>query len=189
MGRADVSGSFMNARVVSHCARRLAIRNVVTSPDERAADAGQDGSKERKPGTAARRTRAIQRPAIGRHCREPLLRIAPASRSLFIVDPLVIQHVAKHLGQFRRNVEQFQTERTRGAMKLVSFRIDGRAGYGVVEGTTIADVTSVLAPDFPDLRSILGQEDSLSRLRQAAGQGRTLPLDGVELLPPVPNPA
>ncbi len=73
-------------------------------------------------------------------------------------------------------------------MKLVSFRVDGRAGYGVVEGTTIADVTSGLA-DFPDLKSILGQDDSLSRLREAAGKGRTLALDAVELLPPVPNPA
>ena len=74
-------------------------------------------------------------------------------------------------------------------MKLVSFRADGRAGYGIVQGTAIADVSSVLAADFPDLKSLLGQADSLSRLREAAGTGRTRALDAVELLPPVPNPA
>jgi len=74
-------------------------------------------------------------------------------------------------------------------MRLVSFRGDGRSGYGVLDGTAIADVASVLGPDYPDLKSTLGQEDSLARLRAAAGQARRLALDSVELLPPVPNPA
>ena len=74
-------------------------------------------------------------------------------------------------------------------MKLVSFRVDGRSSYGVLDGAAIADVSSVLGPDFPDLKSTLGQENSLARLREAAGQGRSVALDAVELLPPVPNPA
>jgi len=74
-------------------------------------------------------------------------------------------------------------------MKLVSFRVDGRSSYGVLDGAAIADVSSVLGPDFPDLKSTLGQENSLARLREAAGQGGSVALDAVELLPPVPNPA
>jgi len=74
-------------------------------------------------------------------------------------------------------------------MRLVSFRVDGRAGYGVLDGTTIADVGSVVGADFPDLQSILGEEDSLARLRAATGAARRLPLEAVELLPPIPNPA
>jgi len=71
----------------------------------------------------------------------------------------------------------------------VSFRVDGRAGYGVLDGTTIADVGSVVGADFPDLQSILGEEDSLARLRAATGAARRLPLEAVELRPPIPNPA
>ena len=74
-------------------------------------------------------------------------------------------------------------------MRLVSFRVDGRAGYGVLDGTTIADVGSVVGADFPDLQSILGEEDSLARLRAATGAARRLPLEAVELRPPIPNPA
>ncbi len=74
-------------------------------------------------------------------------------------------------------------------MKLVSFRVDGRSSYGVLDGAAIADVSSVLGQDFPDLKSTLGQENSLARLREAAGQARSVALDAVELLPPVPNPA
>ena len=74
-------------------------------------------------------------------------------------------------------------------MRLVSFRVDGRSGYGVLDGASIADVGSLLGADFPDLQSILGHDDSLARLRSAITEARRLPLDSVELLPPIPNPA
>jgi len=74
-------------------------------------------------------------------------------------------------------------------MKLVSFRVDGRSGYGVLDGTAIADAGAVLGPDFPDLKSTFGQDDSLARLRAAAARAGRIALDDVELLPPVSNPA
>ena len=74
-------------------------------------------------------------------------------------------------------------------MKLVSFRVDGRSGYGVLDGTAIADAGTVLGPDFPDLKSTFGQDDSLARLGAAAARAGRIALDDVELLPPVSNPA
>jgi len=71
-------------------------------------------------------------------------------------------------------------------MKLVSFRVDGRASYGVVKGGGIVDAGLRLGAGAPDLKSaIAGGLDQLKPMAEAAPDYR---LDAVELLPVIPNP-
>lgn len=71
-------------------------------------------------------------------------------------------------------------------MKLVSFQIDDRIGFGAVAAEEIVRFdTAVGAP--ADLKSLLAQR---SKIDAAFAQSRDrVPLDRVRLLPPVPNPA
>ena len=70
-------------------------------------------------------------------------------------------------------------------MKLVSFRRDGKASYGVVVDGGIVDAGRRLGASAPDLRSALG---SLDKLKALAGEAADYPLDGVDFLPVIPNP-
>lgn len=75
-------------------------------------------------------------------------------------------------------------------MKIVTFRDGDRIGYGVIDGADIVDLTTA-AQAPPHVRALLDQhgedlEAALGRL-VAAASGR-VPLDGVTLLAPVPNP-
>lgn len=73
-------------------------------------------------------------------------------------------------------------------MKLVSFLSRGVVGYGILEGTQIRDIGHALRGQWPDLKTMLGQE-----YRKAASETQAsapvLNLSEVELLPPIPNPA
>ena len=73
-------------------------------------------------------------------------------------------------------------------MKLVSFLMDGRPSYGILEDAEVVNVGSVLAPRLADLKSVLGEGDALALLRDAARSAPRLDLDMVTLLPPIPNP-
>lgn len=57
--------------------------------------------------------------------------------------------------------------------------------YGIVEGNEIADAGNSLKAEYPTLKSALG---ALPAVRDAASTARRIPLDGVELLPPIPDP-
>lgn len=73
-------------------------------------------------------------------------------------------------------------------MKLVSFEVNGRASYGVLNGEMIADLGPSLGSKYPDLRAVL-EADALPQMKEAADKTpATLPLSDVKLLPVIPNP-
>ena len=72
-------------------------------------------------------------------------------------------------------------------MKLISFRIDGRASYGVVTGDGgVIDAGRRLGASLPDLRSALG--GGMDRLRALAGETPDHRLETVRVRCPIPNP-
>jgi 2-keto-4-pentenoate hydratase/2-oxohepta-3-ene-1,7-dioic acid hydratase in catechol pathway len=73
-------------------------------------------------------------------------------------------------------------------MKLISFHHHGHSTYGIVEGDQILDIGAVLRPQYPDLKTLLHGE-GLTTAQRAAAIAPVLPLAGLELLPPIPNPA
>jgi 2-keto-4-pentenoate hydratase/2-oxohepta-3-ene-1,7-dioic acid hydratase in catechol pathway len=73
-------------------------------------------------------------------------------------------------------------------MKLVSFLVDRRLSYGVLEDSGILNVGAVLAQRFPDLKSVLGEDDPVALMRQAQSTADRLDSGAVTLLPPIPNP-
>jgi 2-keto-4-pentenoate hydratase/2-oxohepta-3-ene-1,7-dioic acid hydratase in catechol pathway len=73
-------------------------------------------------------------------------------------------------------------------MKLVSFLVEGRPTYGIAEGAEVLNVGSVLGARYPDLKSLLGQDDALALVRGTTGAAPRLDLAAVTLLPCIPNP-
>ena len=73
-------------------------------------------------------------------------------------------------------------------MKLVSFLSRGVASYGILEGAQIRDIGHALRGQWPDLKTMLGQ-DYRKIASQALASAPVLELSEVELLPPIPNPA
>ncbi len=72
-------------------------------------------------------------------------------------------------------------------VKLVSFVHQNAAGYGIVEGDGIIDLTRRIGARYPDIRTLLSH-DGLSEARKSAGQPADLKISAVRLLPPIPNP-
>lgn len=73
-------------------------------------------------------------------------------------------------------------------MKLSSFRVGGKESYGVVTGSGIVDMGPFVSEGAGrDLKEALERGD-LSKLRDWSKGGLTIPLDGVEFLPVIPNP-
>lgn len=70
-------------------------------------------------------------------------------------------------------------------MKLVSFRVQGRASYGVLRHDGIVDAGIRFGADYPTLKSVLESPDRLNQLEHIAPD---FPCDNVELLPPIPDP-
>lgn len=72
-------------------------------------------------------------------------------------------------------------------MKIASFRHEGRAVYGLVEGDSLRAVDDKALADFPSLRALLhsGKVADLPRLCS----NTPLPLTSVQLLPPIPHPS
>lgn len=73
-------------------------------------------------------------------------------------------------------------------MRLCSYLHNGQAGYGVVEDDRVIDIGSVLGDRFPTLASLLAADGFLDICTQAVGRGSELPLAGIELQAPIPNP-
>jgi 2-keto-4-pentenoate hydratase/2-oxohepta-3-ene-1,7-dioic acid hydratase in catechol pathway len=72
-------------------------------------------------------------------------------------------------------------------MKFASFRHQGTASWGVVEGGAMQDVGAVLRGRFPDLKSVLAA-GALDAAREAAAAAPRIPLEEIEWLPVIPNP-
>ena len=72
-------------------------------------------------------------------------------------------------------------------MKLVSFIVNGRAGYGVVKDDGVIDLTARFGERWPTLRHLLAG-DGLAKAARMADETPSFPLDGVELAPVIPNP-
>lgn len=72
-------------------------------------------------------------------------------------------------------------------MKLASFLLDGRASYGVIDGTEVIDAGDMLRWQFPDLKSVIAA-DALDAVRSAMATAARLPLAAVTLAPVIGNP-
>ncbi len=72
-------------------------------------------------------------------------------------------------------------------MKLISFLHEGAASYGVIEGAQVRDIGHTLRGQWPDLKTMLGQ-DYARIAAEAALNAPGVELSRLELLPPVPNP-
>jgi 2-keto-4-pentenoate hydratase/2-oxohepta-3-ene-1,7-dioic acid hydratase in catechol pathway len=73
-------------------------------------------------------------------------------------------------------------------MRLCSYHHNGRAGYGIVADDRILDISSVLGDRFPTLANLLAEQDFVNICTQAIDRSAELPLAGIELQAPIPNP-
>ena len=73
-------------------------------------------------------------------------------------------------------------------MKLASYLLAGKVGYGVVTDRGVVDLTRRIGSKYPDLRALLAG-DGLTDARQAiAGAAPDCQLADLALLPVIPNP-
>ena len=73
-------------------------------------------------------------------------------------------------------------------MKLISFERNGRAGFGAVIDGGVVDLGAALGGRFADLRALL-VADALAEARTVlAGRSADFALEGLHLLPVIPNP-
>jgi 2-keto-4-pentenoate hydratase/2-oxohepta-3-ene-1,7-dioic acid hydratase in catechol pathway len=72
-------------------------------------------------------------------------------------------------------------------MKLVSFTRDGRAGWGIVEGEAVRDMSAALR-GVPSLKSLL-EQDGIKAAGAAASSAPLVPMSEIVLLPVIPDPA
>ncbi|XUM22074.1 fumarylacetoacetate hydrolase family protein [Bradyrhizobium oligotrophicum S58] len=72
-------------------------------------------------------------------------------------------------------------------MRFASFTIDNAPTWGLVEGTDIADLGTILRDRFPDLKSAI-VADALKEAAAAASGARRYPLSAISFLPVIPNP-
>lgn len=73
-------------------------------------------------------------------------------------------------------------------LKLASYMHQNAAGYGIVEGDGIIDLTRRIGARYPDIRALLAHEGLGEATKAAAGQKPDFKLSEVKLLPPIPNP-
>ncbi|MBT2187335.1 fumarylacetoacetate hydrolase family protein [Sphingobium nicotianae] len=72
-------------------------------------------------------------------------------------------------------------------MKLVSFMAHGRAGWGMVEGDAVRDMSAAL-PGTPSLRTLL-EQDGIPAAGKVAASAPLLAMETITLLPVIPDPA
>ncbi|WP_426959377.1 fumarylacetoacetate hydrolase family protein [Muricoccus radiodurans] len=72
-------------------------------------------------------------------------------------------------------------------MRLVSFERDGKSGFGAVSGDGVVDLTPRFAGRASGLRGLLSA-GLLDEAREAASGPATQALDGLHLLPVIPDP-
>ena len=73
-------------------------------------------------------------------------------------------------------------------VKLTSFVHQKVAGYGVVEGEAIIDLSKRIGARFPDLKTLIAHDGIAEAGKAAAGQSADVGIAEVRLLPTIPNP-
>lgn len=72
-------------------------------------------------------------------------------------------------------------------MKLASFRLKGRASYGIVSGGAVVDLGARLGRKYPDLKALIAG-DGFAEARALERAGADARLEEIEFLPVIPNP-
>jgi 2-keto-4-pentenoate hydratase/2-oxohepta-3-ene-1,7-dioic acid hydratase in catechol pathway len=73
-------------------------------------------------------------------------------------------------------------------MRLLSYLVNGKPGYGVAVAGGVVDLTGRIGSKFPDLRSLIAGDGLEAARAAAAGQAPDHALDDLTLLPPIPAP-
>ncbi|CAN7250562.1 MULTISPECIES: fumarylacetoacetate hydrolase family protein [unclassified Variovorax] len=73
-------------------------------------------------------------------------------------------------------------------MKFISFEIDGKASYGLVEGEGVIDLAAVFGAQAADLKALIAHGLLGQAAEVAAGRSAAFALADVTLLPVIPNP-
>jgi len=73
-------------------------------------------------------------------------------------------------------------------MKFASFKVNGRETWGVIEGPSAVDIGSVLAPRFPDLKSLIAK-NGYSEAQAVRTSAPHYEISRISYLPVVPNPS
>ncbi len=71
-------------------------------------------------------------------------------------------------------------------MKLISFRINGESGYGVVRDDGVVALSGRM--NFADLRSLIAANGLAEAAKLAATLKADFKIESAQLLPPIPNP-
>lgn len=72
-------------------------------------------------------------------------------------------------------------------MKLASYRVAGRASWGLVKGAEIADVGAVPGVPWPDLKAVIAA-GAYADVLDYAGKARSVSQDKIDWLPVITNP-
>jgi 2-keto-4-pentenoate hydratase/2-oxohepta-3-ene-1,7-dioic acid hydratase in catechol pathway len=72
-------------------------------------------------------------------------------------------------------------------MKFATFKANGTATWGVIDGEDAVDLGTVLRGSYPDLKSAIAS-NALHEVAEQAGDARRYPLAEIEWLPVIPNP-
>jgi 2-keto-4-pentenoate hydratase/2-oxohepta-3-ene-1,7-dioic acid hydratase in catechol pathway len=72
-------------------------------------------------------------------------------------------------------------------MKFASFKLNGTASWGLIDGAEAVDLGSLLRDRYPDLKSVIAA-GALAELAAASARAPRHPLANISWLPVIPNP-
>jgi 2-keto-4-pentenoate hydratase/2-oxohepta-3-ene-1,7-dioic acid hydratase in catechol pathway len=72
-------------------------------------------------------------------------------------------------------------------MKFATFKANGTATWGLIDGEDAVDLGTVLQDRYPDLKSAIAS-NALHEAAERIGDAKRYPLTGIEWLPVIPNP-
>ncbi len=72
-------------------------------------------------------------------------------------------------------------------MKFATFKANGTATWGIIDGEDAIDLGTVLRDRYPDLKSAI-TANALHEAAEQAGDAKRYPLSNIEWLPVIPNP-
>ncbi|MFC1458249.1 fumarylacetoacetate hydrolase family protein [Microvirga arabica] len=72
-------------------------------------------------------------------------------------------------------------------MKFATFKANGTATWGIIDGEDAVDLGTVLRDRYPDLKSAI-TSNALHEAAEQAGDAKQYPLSRIEWLPVIPNP-
>jgi 2-keto-4-pentenoate hydratase/2-oxohepta-3-ene-1,7-dioic acid hydratase in catechol pathway len=73
-------------------------------------------------------------------------------------------------------------------MKFATYFLSGRESYGLVDADGIVDLGTEVGNRYPTLRSAVAGGELVAIARKYAAASKRVPLPGVRLLPPIPEP-